>query len=83
MDHRSNRPVPRWVIYALIASYLSGIVVTVSTFIYANYVDNKSNHAWCSVIITLDDTYIKTPPTTDAGRNVALNIHNLRRTFEC
>lgn len=42
-----------------------------------------SEQAWCSIIVTMDDRYRQTPPTTAAGRNMAAGIANLRTTLRC
>lgn len=44
---------------------------------------HASEQAWCSIIITMDDRYQQTPPTTAAGRNMAAGIANLRSTLRC
>ncbi len=43
----------------------------------------ESNRKWCSLVITLDDAYKETPPTTAAGKNVAESLHRLRGELGC
>lgn len=76
-------PVPRKIWYAVIASYVSGILVTGSGLVYMNHVDTESNRKWCSLVVTLDETYRQTPPTTEVGRKVAVSINGLRQDFRC
>jgi len=38
---------------------------------------------FCTVVGTMDDSYRETPPTTEAGRNLAASIADLRRQLGC
>lgn len=49
---------------------------------YASYAEvQASQHRWCSVLVTLDQADSKSKPTTQTGRNLFADFHNLRRDF--
>ena len=80
--------------YSLAVILIICISLTVATTVLALAANKRSEarertarltseRAWCSVIITLDDSYRETPPTTPAGKNVAEGIARLRTQFRC
>jgi hypothetical protein len=69
--------------YALLAIFASMFALTAVSLGYANYVANESSRKWCELVVTLDDTYTQTPPSTPSGRKVAQEIHNLRNSLKC
>jgi hypothetical protein len=80
---RSKPPITksRWyqlLILAIIQVVLTGMAVGVSITI-----DRRSNHAWCEIVVTLDDTNKAQPPTDDRGRRFADEMSRLRRKLGC
>lgn len=69
--------------WAVAMSYLFATVVAVGSILYANHVMQEAQQAWCGIVVTLDEAYRDQPMTTDAGRNIAAEIHKLRREFNC
>lgn len=79
---RDKSPL-KFVLYALLLSFLSAIIVTAGGILYTGYVDSQSNKRWCSLITLIDDTNIKTPPTTEIGKQYAIEIRKIRNEFGC
>jgi hypothetical protein len=73
----------RGLLYAVIASYVSSILITAGGLVYMNHVDQESNRKWCKTVVTLDDAYSQTPPQSVVGKQIALSIHDLRTDFGC
>jgi hypothetical protein len=69
--------------YALVAVYVSMVVLTMASLLYAQHVAESSARKWCSLVSTLDDAYRGQPPTTPTGERVASDIHQLRRDLRC
>lgn len=83
VENNNRTPIPKSIWYSVIASYVSGILITISMFVYTNYIDDQSNRRWCTIVVTLDDTYKQTPPLTEVGKKIAESIHDLRIEFDC
>ena len=75
------RQVKFW--YALAAVFLTLMLATILNVIYTNRIAAQSEKHWCSIIVTLDDSYRKTPPTTEIGKKIATDMHRLREQFKC
>lgn len=75
------RQVKFW--YALAAVFLTLMLAVALNVIYTNRVAAQGNKQWCSIIVTLDDSYRKTPPTTETGKKIAADMHRLRSQFKC
>lgn len=76
---RLARPGWLWWAAMLASSLTTGLVAIV---VARNGVA-ESQRKWCAVVVTLDDAYHETPPTTAAGRNLADSIAQLRREIGC
>lgn len=72
---------PSW--YTVAAMLASSIVTASVALVVALHVNAESDRKWCSVVVTLDDAWTQTPPTTPAGRNLARDFHELRRRLDC
>ena len=76
---------PWW--YAVTAVVVSCLLVSVVGVTYTkkttDHAVHKSEQNWCDIIRTLDDAYRQTPPQTEAGKNLAKQMHELRIRFEC
>lgn len=75
--------VPRKLIIAWFTTTLLLFGMFIGSFQYTNYVDRRSNGAWCGVVALFDDTYREEPPTTETGKRLAAEFPNLRKTFKC
>lgn len=76
---------PWW--YSLFAICVSVAIVAGGGVWYVKKTTDKAVHDsqrnWCEVVSTLDQTYSQTPPQTESGRKVAIEIHKLRIKFDC
>jgi hypothetical protein len=75
------RQVKFW--YALTAVFLTLMLAVALNVIYTNRVAAQSNKQWCSIIVTLDNSYRKTPPASETGKKIASDMHRLRDEFKC
>lgn len=73
----------RTVTYLLVVTLIAAILAGVNSIWYANRVAHQSNRNWCSLVATLDDAYQMQPPTTATGRQLAGDVHSLRRALGC
>ena len=86
--------VPSWVVYMLLSLLLSIAAITAFNIWYSS---NQSHIAYnkavqtaqantrqfCAVIVSLDDVYKTTPPTSALGREIANEFHALRAGLGC
>jgi hypothetical protein len=42
-----------------------------------------SERAFCGIVTLLDDSYRRTPPSTQAGRELAMAVRNARAGYRC
>lgn len=82
-QHTTTTRIARSQWWALIVLFLSVLGVAVNSVVYANNVSRRSNQQWCAIIVTLDDAYRRTPPTSAAGQDLAREMARLRREFHC
>lgn len=75
--------VPRKLIITWIVSTIVLILLFLTSFQYANYVDRKSNRYWCGIIELFNDTYAQEPPTSQAGKVLSNEFLRLYGKFEC
>lgn len=80
--------MPRW--YGLVGMLISTLLLALSGFLYVNYqqasaqkAERENDRRWCQLLITLDQAYSTSPPTSELGRRVALAIHSLRTELGC
>ncbi len=45
--------------------------------------NEKNDRKWCSLLITMDDAYQSSTPSSPVGVRVALAIHTLRNDLGC
>jgi hypothetical protein len=89
-----SRPLIRaW--YAIAVSFIACLVIALAGVVYTNYVQSQARHRteaeraesdrrWCSLLVELDNAYRTSPgPTTEVGKKVAAEIHQLRVSFGC
>lgn len=81
--------------YAIVMAFLACLVAAGGAVVYASVVQRQaeqrteaeraeSDRRWCSLLVELDNAYHTKPgPTTDVGRKVAAEIHQLRIDFGC
>lgn len=79
----SRAPIPRRILWSLVVSYVVSIALGVNALLYANHVDNQSNHNWCEVIDPLNIAYTQAPPQTELGRQIAIAFRHLKDEFGC
>lgn len=78
-----NQPANKKVLYLAILALVVAVLVGVNSIVYANSVERQSNRNWCSLVTNLDDAYRQQPPTSDLGRKIAADMHNLRVRLGC
>ena len=86
-----SKPVTGYVLAVVLLVCISLTLATTLLALVANKRSEEreraarlaSERAWCSVIITLDESYRETPPSTAAGKHVAEGIARLRTQFRC
>lgn len=87
---RPSQPV--W--YSIATSFTAVLVLAVGGVLYTKNVQDEndarynrlvqqSEQKWCAIIVTLDDSYKVTPPSTPVGRKLATEMSRLRREFHC
>lgn len=81
--------------YAIAVAFVACVVVAAGSVFYAMGVQRQaerrtraerveSDRRWCALLVDLDDAYRTVPgPSTEVGRKVAAEIHNLRLSFGC
>lgn len=77
-----NRPA-RPVIWSLMISFASMLVISLAGIVYTGYVQGENNKQWCKTLIAIDDAYSQANITSPAGRHIAEEFHNLRVEFGC
>lgn len=74
----------RPVVYMLVAVLLSSLVTAVAALALTRHERAESDRRWCSLLSELDAAYQTPPgPTTEVGRKVAEEIHQLRVGLGC
>jgi hypothetical protein len=89
-----SRPLIRaW--YAIAVSFIACVVIAGAGLFYTYYVQKQadrrstverveSDRRWCALLTDLDSAYNTSPgPSTEIGRKVAAEIHQLRVAFGC
>lgn len=69
--------------YAVVVAFIACAAIAAASVFYAAHVQRESDRKWCSLVITMDDAYRQTPPTTAPGKNLAASIAELRRKLGC
>jgi hypothetical protein len=81
--YRLKNPPTRPVWYSLLVLFVVILSTMVFNVWYTNHVQQVANQRWCALMVGMDDAYRQVPPTTPTGRNVAAEIHRLRRSLGC
>lgn len=83
-SRRAIYATPRAFIVAWFVSFVVMIALTGAAMQYANYVDRKSNRAWCELITGLDERYQALPAdASPQAREFAAEVHQLRVELDC
>lgn len=77
-DSKVYLMVPRSLTVTFIATAICLFIGIVASFQYANYVDRKSSHELCGVVILSNDLYKALPPDPRLASNVVATINRLR-----
>jgi hypothetical protein len=75
--------LPRSLLIAWLISYVIIIIMFIVSMQYANYIDRKSNRAWCGIVLLFNETYEKNPPPTEIGKMLEAEFKHLRTDFRC
>lgn len=81
---RAIYATPRAFVVAWLVSFVVMLALTGAAMQYANYVDRKSNRAWCELITGLDERYRSLPgDASPQAREFAAEVHELRLHLDC
>lgn len=80
LRNRMGQPVTGYglAIVLIVCISLTGASLAISLAVARNAV-----RQFCDIVVTQTDSYRQTPPTTDAGRNLAGKFETLRERLEC
>jgi hypothetical protein len=67
----------------IITLFIVFIIGVISSFQYANYVDQRSNKRWCDIVTLFNESYKTLPPSTDLGRKISAAMIVLEQDFHC
>ena len=73
-------PATRWM-YALLAAFVVAAAMMFTNLYYTAYEQRKSDQRWCALLASLDQPQV--PATTERGRQVQQQIHQLRHDLGC
>jgi hypothetical protein len=81
--------------YAVVVAFFACLAIALASVVYTNHVQGQaerrarmeraeSDRRWCALLNELDGAYSAPPgPTTETGRKVAIEVHQLRADFGC
>lgn len=70
--------------YAIMVAFVACLIAAGASVLYADHIQRQDDRRWCALLTDLDAAYSTPPgPTTDVGRKVAAEIHQLRVGFGC
>ncbi len=80
--------------YAMTVTFVVTIAFAGASVLYANHAadqavqrsvetDRESNRRWCTLLVTMDEAYRESPPSTEAGKTMAAEVTRLRAEFGC
>lgn len=80
-----------YTLVAILASSMAASILAIAISVHttsesirrAEESRRAADRALCGVVVTLDDAYRQTPPTTPAGKNLAAGLADLRRSLRC
>lgn len=77
-ENRIRRGLLVWL---LAMSVLSPLLVGVAGIVYTSHVQRQADRRWCALLSSLDSP--QAPATTDRGRVVQQQMHELRTDLGC
>lgn len=70
----------RW-LWAVVVTLVTAVALVGLNITYTSYVQQQSDRKWCALLASLDQPDV--PATTERGRQVQQQIHELRRGLGC
>lgn len=67
--------------WALLMILVAAVLAAGACVLYTQHVQQESNRKWCALLTSLDQPEV--PPTTERGRQVQQQIHDLRLGLGC
>lgn len=64
---------------SMVIIFVTMFLLTTANVLYTN----QQAHKFCALMVTLDESYSQFKPTSSAGRKVAANVHELRKSLGC
>jgi hypothetical protein len=68
---------------AAIAICITFLIMLIASLQYTNWVDRRSNGAWCGIVVLFNDTYKQIPPPTETGKVLQKEFIRLDDKFKC
>ncbi len=75
--------LPRSYRYALAMAFVSMLLLTVVSVLYAQHAVDRGGRKFCTLVVGLDEANHESPPLTDRGRQLADDMTRLRRDLGC
>lgn len=76
--------------YAGLISVITAVIVMVICIVFTIHTGNDAERyarrqaqLLCAMLVTLDNAYHSATPTTEVGRHLAQDVHNLRTSLDC
>lgn len=73
----------RRIVVAIGTCFLSCLLMCAVTFAFAVHVARQQGQDFCDLLGTYDQVYREHPPTTETGRTLAQQVHDLVARLEC
>lgn len=67
--------------WSLVVVVASALMVAGACIVYTGHAQRQADRRWCELLITLDQP--AQPPTTDRGREIQRQLHELRGEMGC
>lgn len=78
-----------WIVVVLVPIMASVAVLVISLRVNEQSIQRErearraSEQAFCGIVTLLDDSWRRTPPSTQAGRDLATAVRGARATYNC
>jgi hypothetical protein len=67
--------------WSLVMVVVTAVCVAGACIVYTNHVQQRSDQRWCDLLASLDQP--GQPPTTERGRQIQEQLHELRSEMRC
>lgn len=70
-------------LYLIVITLITSMISPFAGIVYVNWVDRKNRSEWCELIVTFDDAYQESPPSSQTASKVAELMHRRRESLGC